>query len=678
MTDPVESLFDAVRRARSQSGEPTLLATIDRLAGEVARQINETSGYRNAADLLDCAETLIDLNCSDAAQTLLHAMRAILPETDELAIRVLNRQARAALACGSYAKARELLEEAYIDAGRTRSPLIGPVLANLAAVCLVAGDMVEARRRIVDARKAGGGHGTEAVVAAVAGKVARLSSDPQSAEQEAIQQRNATVAYLENSDSKHQFALSAFGAVMAAEFEMAGTREGARSRALRAIDALEIAARRCAATLGARHPQSLVAAANMELAQFESARDANDPEAGERVLRRMRSTCERMQAVLGYGHPRSLLTETNVASADFELARMRGSIDEARAVVTWMESVSDRLAAVLGTRHPRVLLSLANLASAQLDVARCDGTQDDARRALDTLEAAAAGSNAVFGNLHPATRLLDVELGLCQQLISDEDATEGGALLTRQRRIVRAMFDDEYLPFDRASVELGTTVTPEPTAAEERAAPTDLDAALPQLAALDRELESESVSVVDQDDLNVVVAAAVAGDRAAKNRLLGYIQPLVLRYCRARIGRLERSFASADDVAQEVCLAILTALGSYRDQGRPFLAFVYGIAAHKVADAHRAAARNRAEPVAELPDEPEAGAGPEQQAMTAEATSRMQEMLSVLPAKQREIVILRVVVGLSAEETADAVGSTPGAVRVAQQRALARLRSATD
>lgn len=52
----------------------------------------------------------------------------------------------------------------------------------------------------------------------------------------------------------------------------------------------------------------------------------------------------------------------------------------------------------------------------------------------------------------------------------------------------------------------------------------------------------------------------------------------------------------------------------------------------------------------------------------------MNELLQVLPDKQREIVLLRVVVGLSAEETAEAVGSTPGAVRVAQHRALARLR----
>jgi RNA polymerase sigma-70 factor (ECF subfamily) len=170
------------------------------------------------------------------------------------------------------------------------------------------------------------------------------------------------------------------------------------------------------------------------------------------------------------------------------------------------------------------------------------------------------------------------------------------------------------------------------------------------------------------------VGAAVGGDQPSLERLLAWLRPLVLRYCRARVGRHERSFASADDVAQEVCLAVLRALPGYQDQGRPFLAFVYGIAAHKVADAHRAVARNRAEPVAEIPDMPERADGPEQRAMRGELTSRMATLLRVLPAKQREILVLRVVVGLSAEETAEAVGSTPGAVRVTQHRALARLR----
>jgi RNA polymerase sigma-70 factor (ECF subfamily) len=175
--------------------------------------------------------------------------------------------------------------------------------------------------------------------------------------------------------------------------------------------------------------------------------------------------------------------------------------------------------------------------------------------------------------------------------------------------------------------------------------------------------------------LDAVVAEAVAGNRDALREVLEIIRPIVVRYCRARVGATERSGLSADDVAQEVCLAAITALPRYKDQGRPFLAFVYGIAAHKVADAHRAAARNRADPTEIVPERYSLDAGPEQMALDSESAERMTKLLSVLPEKQREIVILRVVVGMSAEETAEAIGSTAGAVRVAQHRALARLKA---
>ena len=175
--------------------------------------------------------------------------------------------------------------------------------------------------------------------------------------------------------------------------------------------------------------------------------------------------------------------------------------------------------------------------------------------------------------------------------------------------------------------------------------------------------------------LDAAVAQAVAGDRDALREVLETIRPIVVRYCRARIGTAERSGLSADDVAQEVCLAAMMALPRYQDQGRPFLAFVYGIAAHKVADAHRASARNRADPTDEVPERFSTTAGPEQRAIDSDAAARMDALLQVLPEKQREILILRVVVGLSAEETAEAVGSTAGAVRVAQHRALAKLRT---
>ncbi|WP_430333680.1 sigma-70 family RNA polymerase sigma factor [Rhodococcus sp. ACT016] len=176
------------------------------------------------------------------------------------------------------------------------------------------------------------------------------------------------------------------------------------------------------------------------------------------------------------------------------------------------------------------------------------------------------------------------------------------------------------------------------------------------------------------EELNSVVAAAAQGDRSALSQVLQTIRPLVVRYCRARVGAAERGNLSPDDVAQEVCLAVMTALPRYQDQGRPFMAFVYGIAAHKVADAHRNAARNKSDPVAEVPDVVSSEDGPEDRALSSETSRQVNALLETLPEKHREILVLRLVVGLSAEETAAAVGSTAGAVRVAQHRAIAKLK----
>lgn len=189
-------------------------------------------------------------------------------------------------------------------------------------------------------------------------------------------------------------------------------------------------------------------------------------------------------------------------------------------------------------------------------------------------------------------------------------------------------------------------------------------------------LEMLPSMTTQEESLDAVVAEAVTGDRDALRQVLETIRPIVVRYCRARVGTTERSGLSADDVAQEVCLAAVMALPRYRDRGRPFLAFVYGIAAHKVADAYRAAGRDLAYPTDSIPDHRSTDPDPEQAAIEADSVARMSELLEILPDKQREILILRVVVGLTAEETAEAVGSTAGAVRVAQHRALARLKSA--
>lgn len=179
---------------------------------------------------------------------------------------------------------------------------------------------------------------------------------------------------------------------------------------------------------------------------------------------------------------------------------------------------------------------------------------------------------------------------------------------------------------------------------------------------------------VDRDNLDDVVAAAVAGDSLAAENLLAFLRPIVVRYCRTKLGRVQRTFVAADDVAQEVCLAVFRALPTYRQLGRPFLSFVYGIAAHKVADVHRAAARDRSQPTSETPDVMTDEEDPEQIALRRELVERTGILLRTLTPRQRDILIMRIVLGLSAQETADMVGTTPDAVRVAQHRALNRLR----
>lgn len=156
--------------------------------------------------------------------------------------------------------------------------------------------------------------------------------------------------------------------------------------------------------------------------------------------------------------------------------------------------------------------------------------------------------------------------------------------------------------------------------------------------------------------------------------LLREWRPAIVRYCRGRLARMGCSHLNEDDVAQEACLALLDALPSYVDTGRPFGAFVYGIAAHKVADAVRGAARG-AIPVSDVPERADDVPGPEDALLTQSDAQNARRLLATLPEGQRRLLLLRVVTGLSAEETGYVLDMTPGAVRVAQHRALARLRA---
>ncbi|MDE3720612.1 RNA polymerase sigma factor ShbA [Nocardiopsis sp. N85] len=174
--------------------------------------------------------------------------------------------------------------------------------------------------------------------------------------------------------------------------------------------------------------------------------------------------------------------------------------------------------------------------------------------------------------------------------------------------------------------------------------------------------------------LNSLGSRAVRGEDGAMDSLLREVRPMVVRYCRARLARVSGLAHYSDDVAQEVCIALLSAVPRYQDRGRPFASFVFGIAAHKVADTLRGAGRVELVSTDTVPDHPDEAPGPEEAAVRVIEAQRARELLEELPELQRTLLIMRVIAGLTADETGHVLGMSAGAVRVAQHRAIARLR----
>ncbi|WP_308188442.1 sigma-70 family RNA polymerase sigma factor [Nocardia australiensis] len=172
-----------------------------------------------------------------------------------------------------------------------------------------------------------------------------------------------------------------------------------------------------------------------------------------------------------------------------------------------------------------------------------------------------------------------------------------------------------------------------------------------------------------------LIGPAAAGDRAAVTEILRLVHPLVRRYCAARLGNTSYLSVTVDDVVQEILMATVNAIPRYRDQGRSFLAFVYGISANKVADAFRRSQLHPSYPTADIPDVPSTAAGPEEWALASERRDATRELMNILAPVHREVLVMRIILGWTAAQTAEAIGTSPGVVRVMQHRALNKLRS---
>jgi len=177
------------------------------------------------------------------------------------------------------------------------------------------------------------------------------------------------------------------------------------------------------------------------------------------------------------------------------------------------------------------------------------------------------------------------------------------------------------------------------------------------------------------DTFETILTAAKAGGEWALAELFRTTQPPLLRYLGARLG------ADAEDVTSQVWLEAARSLRSFEGDEAAFRRWIFTIAHRRMANEVRNRQRRRS---AATPDEALLRAAPaassvEDDALDAAAGDRAAALIAaVLPPDLAEIVLLRVVAGLTAEEVGEITGRRAGTVRVLQHRALRRLRTAVE
>jgi RNA polymerase sigma-70 factor (ECF subfamily) len=170
-----------------------------------------------------------------------------------------------------------------------------------------------------------------------------------------------------------------------------------------------------------------------------------------------------------------------------------------------------------------------------------------------------------------------------------------------------------------------------------------------------------------------VLDAARAGHDWAWALLFDDFSGPVLGYLRSQ------GVGEPEDMLSEVFLHLARGIGSFAGTASAFRSWVFTIAHSRIIDDRR---RVRRHPVD--PDDSVADKAPASHDVTSEAalesvqTEWVEDALHTLVPDQRDVLLLRIVSGLTIAEIAAIVGKTEGAVKALQRRGLSALRRSVD